>query len=301
MSEPENGKTRGLQQGVLILLALLAAGAGLCRLLKYVDHEGFQDILLSLGVGGALLLLGEVKSLAFGDLKLELERTKAKVEEAASEAKSAKKDAEVARNSATEATTKAEAAKEEATTARNNATEAGTKATTAIKAAEIAKEQAQTSQATAQVSALGVGGKREGKPESITAAVRQVEGDDSKRLVATDDPNKGRFGSRNASLTRELQATVTQSPNSSEIFIVSIELRSKDQEKNPLTGFAQFFLHDTFQNPEPIVAVGPDGVARLSVKAWGAFTVGAVADEGRTRLELDLATLDDAPPLFKSR
>jgi hypothetical protein len=33
----------------------------------------------------------------------------------------------------------------------------------------------------------------------------------------------------------------------------------------------------------------------------GAFTVGVAADDGNTRLELDLAQLPDAPEMFRSR
>ena len=65
-------------------------------------------------------------------------------------------------------------------------------------------------------------------------------------------------------------------------------------------GSVQFFLHDTFANSKPVVAVGPNGVAELTLDAWGAFTVGAIADFGLTRLELDLAELDEAPSSFKS-
>jgi len=63
----------------------------------------------------------------------------------------------------------------------------------------------------------------------------------------------------------------------------------------------QFFLHDTFKNDRPIVTVGPNGAAELKLTAWGAFTVGAIADDGRTKLELDLQTLEDAPVEFRGR
>jgi len=62
----------------------------------------------------------------------------------------------------------------------------------------------------------------------------------------------------------------------------------------------QFYLHPTFANPVQTVPVRY-GVARLDLKAWGSFTAGAVADEGKTRLELDLSTLKDAPKEFRER
>ena len=39
----------------------------------------------------------------------------------------------------------------------------------------------------------------------------------------------------------------------------------------------------------------------LHVVAWGAFTVGAVADEGSTRLELDLTSVPGASSTFYER
>jgi hypothetical protein len=92
---------------------------------------------------------------------------------------------------------------------------------------------------------------------------------------------------------------VIQSTNSG-YYRVYLKLRSLDAEADPLKGSVQFFLHDTFTNSKPVVAVGPNGVAELVLDAWGAFTVGAIADSGLTRLELDLAELDDAPGSFKS-
>jgi hypothetical protein len=50
-----------------------------------------------------------------------------------------------------------------------------------------------------------------------------------------------------------------------------------------------------------VVSVSPAGVAELSIDAWGAFTVGAVADGGLTRLELDLAEHPDFPAEFRAR
>jgi hypothetical protein len=43
------------------------------------------------------------------------------------------------------------------------------------------------------------------------------------------------------------------------------------------------------------------GVATARKRAYRAFTVGAEADEGRTRLELDLAQVPGAPSPFKDR
>jgi hypothetical protein len=65
-------------------------------------------------------------------------------------------------------------------------------------------------------------------------------------------------------------------------------------------GHVQFYLHPTFANWRPVVPV-VDGRAHLSVLSWGAFTVGVLADNGATRLELDLSTLPEADEPWRSR
>jgi hypothetical protein len=67
----------------------------------------------------------------------------------------------------------------------------------------------------------------------------------------------------------------------------------------PLTGTVTFYLHDTFDQPVQRVKVNKNGVARLVVYAYGAFTVGAVADGGKTLLELDLAEDEGFPEEFR--
>ena len=64
-----------------------------------------------------------------------------------------------------------------------------------------------------------------------------------------------------------------------------------------LTGEVAFFYHPTFQVPYERIRVS-DGVARVRLYAYGAFTVGALAEDG-TELELDLASLESAPRAFR--
>ncbi len=68
----------------------------------------------------------------------------------------------------------------------------------------------------------------------------------------------------------------------------------------PLAGSVQFLLHPSFANDRPVVAV-QNGEATLTVMSWGAFTAGAVADGGATKLELDLSQLAGAPEPWRSR
>jgi hypothetical protein len=66
-----------------------------------------------------------------------------------------------------------------------------------------------------------------------------------------------------------------------------------------LKGAVTFHLHDSFEPPARTVTAH-GGEATLKVVAYGAFTVGVEADAGRTKLELDLGDIRDAPKGFKN-
>jgi hypothetical protein len=112
-----------------------------------------------------------------------------------------------------------------------------------------------------------------------------------------DDPQKGQWGGRAVRPARELRARVA--PADPGWFEVTLEIVSTNPV-SPLEGWARFHLHPTFSYSQPEVAVR-QGKATLSLRAWGAFTVGAEADDGQTRLELDLSELKDAPQEFRDR
>jgi cellulose biosynthesis protein BcsQ len=112
--------------------------------------------------------------------------------------------------------------------------------------------------------------------------------------VDPDDPQKGQWGGKNRHNGRELTATVVRvSKNWFEIILTVRTVRSK-----PLTGPVTFHLHQSFENETETVEAD-DGEATLTLHAYGAFTVGAVMDDGRTTLELDLAELKGAPKEFR--
>jgi hypothetical protein len=58
-----------------------------------------------------------------------------------------------------------------------------------------------------------------------------------------------------------------------------------------------FHLHPTFQ-PSTVRVVPRDNEARLTLRAWGAFTVGVTFEGDDARLELDLAECQGAPSWF---
>lgn len=224
---------------VLFLLAAVALAGAAWRMLT-PDREALSRLdgttLLYLGVAGALLLLKDVKSLAFGDYKVEFER----VREIAREAKNAAENA--------------------------------------------------------QSTALGIGKAAEGEGRKMLLATEEITPGN-----VPGDPWKGQFGGASQRNNRELQAEVARIPGSSGLFSVRLRVISTLPKPDPLRGVVQFFLHPTFKDDRPIVTVGPDGVAELKVTSWGAFTVGALADAGGTKLELDLAELEDAPMEFRNR
>lgn len=109
-----------------------------------------------------------------------------------------------------------------------------------------------------------------------------------------DDPQKGQWGGKPSRNGRTLTAAVV--PVTDDWFEVTLRVQGLTPLKDPVV----FYLHPSF-SPNEYTVQPVDGVAVLQIHAYGAFTVGAVADAGRTVLELDLAELSDAPPVFRAR
>lgn len=221
---------------LLIVLAVAVGGAGIYRVFApnestLVRLDG--TTLTYLGVAAALLLLRDVRSLAFGDYKVEFERTR----QMAADAKSTAEDA--------------------------------------------------------QATALSTGAGSAKTLARAGAAAPQPGG-------AHDDPWKGVFGESPVSGGRRLDATVEPMGIDGQIFTVRLYVTATTGDK-PLRGAVQFFIHPTFANDRPIVTVGSNGAAELVLRAYGAFTVGVLADGGETSLELDLAQLPHAPRAFRER
>lgn len=113
-----------------------------------------------------------------------------------------------------------------------------------------------------------------------------------------DDPNKGKFGGDAKRAGRVLEAEISPAGNkTSAACEVILTVRSTDPER-PLTGVVTFHLHPTFGRWEKYNVDVKAGIARDEIVSWGAFTVGAEADNGRTRLELDLARVPGGTSRF---
>jgi hypothetical protein len=120
-----------------------------------------------------------------------------------------------------------------------------------------------------------------------------------KEADTPDDPQKGHWGGRAEVNGRRVSATVRATTLDIDLFNVIIEVISTDP-LNPLNGEVIMHLHPSF--PRNIITVPvQDGMAKLELVAYGAFTVGLECDAGQTLLELDLSNVPDAPPEFKER
>jgi hypothetical protein len=111
-----------------------------------------------------------------------------------------------------------------------------------------------------------------------------------------DDPHKGQFGGRSEQAGRRLSARVSEAARG--WYDVALEVSAAG--RTPLRGEVEFHLHPTFNPPVANVPV-EGGRPATTLRARGAFTEGAVADDGATRLELNLADLTDAPQAFRLR
>jgi KAP family P-loop domain/prokaryotic YEATS domain len=118
-------------------------------------------------------------------------------------------------------------------------------------------------------------------------------------LSASFDNVKGKFGERNEGKNRKLTATVTgRTTLSRNKFRIDLKLESTDKINFPLTGTVTFHLHHTFKNSSIRIVNVENSKAKLTIYAYGAFTVGAVIDNENTSLELDLTTIPGAPMEF---
>jgi hypothetical protein len=183
-------------------------------------------------------------------------------------------------------------------------------AKSAEKAAEEAKREARETKASAEQmkkvtlatkDAIQYGIKEDDSAKAVPAAVSVPNLDLAtvEAALKTDDPWKGRFGSKAQANGRELSAELTRLTELGDTAAISLRVVSTDPLR-PLTGTVQFFIHQSFGKYDPIVPV-IEGKAVLNLTSWGAFTVGAVCDDGATKLELDLSQHPDAWEPWKSR
>jgi len=101
-----------------------------------------------------------------------------------------------------------------------------------------------------------------------------------------NDPLKLHWNGNLEDRGKRISATVEEMPGSG-LYRLKIFVRSIFPQE-PLKGKVKFYLHPTFNNPEPVVEA-IDGEAYLQLVSYGSFTLGAETEDG-AKLKLDLAT-----------
>lgn len=141
-------------------------------------------------------------------------------------------------------------------------------------------------------------------PPPLTTPRRETLLDQSAPLPAGDlktdpeDPNKGKFGGSPKASGRVLEAVIKPAygPRSS---ACDVEIRVRSTEPaRPLTGKVKFYLHPSFGRWKQYSVDVKAGEAKDEITSWGAFTIGVEADEGATRLELDLTKVHGGTKSF---
>lgn len=110
------------------------------------------------------------------------------------------------------------------------------------------------------------------------------------------DIQKGQWGGESSLNGWTISAEVAEISES--WFAIEIEVKGDDGKTAcPVT----FHLHDSFPDPMRRIIPGNKGEILLSLKAYGAFTVGALIECDGTKLELDLSALESAPKIFRQQ
>lgn len=111
------------------------------------------------------------------------------------------------------------------------------------------------------------------------------------------DAQKGRWGGSAENKSRRIELMNIERGSERGTFTIIVRILSTSSD-HPLTGSVWFFLHNTYNNMIREVSV-KNGEAQLKFDSYEAFTIGAVCDDGATKLELDLNELKNVPDEYK--
>ncbi|SFN50543.1 hypothetical protein SAMN05421594_3041 [Chryseobacterium oleae] len=116
-------------------------------------------------------------------------------------------------------------------------------------------------------------------------------------ITHSNDPQKGRFGGRSSANGKTLTADYSQSDLPG-VLNLTIKVSSAEGDLN---SGVYLFLHNSFA--KSIIHLDGNGKKEVEYKipAYGAFTIGAITDNGNTHLELDLERLENFPKDFRNR
>jgi hypothetical protein len=164
------------------------------------------------------------------------------------------------------------------------------------KATEVAEEAMRKTDALNEVLPVAINAHTE-KPKNVARPSNR-----QKNPQHPDDAQKGRWGGKPRDKDRELFVeTIKPLTGDPDNYSIPLGVRSTNPAGRQLgPGKVRFHIHNSFV-PDIIEADVIDGVARITLVAYGAFTVGAeTCDSPPVVLELDLAAPEvDAPKKFK--
>ncbi|MFM9968380.1 MAG: pYEATS domain-containing protein [Burkholderiales bacterium] len=145
---------------------------------------------------------------------------------------------------------------------------------------------------------LGPGSKTSVTPTAAATPVVAVTASPDALPLDADDPNKRQFGNSPAHNGRKLSATIKPLAGTmSSRCQVNISVVSTDPAR-PLVGKVKLHLHPTFGRWSTYDLDVKGGVAEDNIVSYGAFTIGVEADDGKTRLELDLMDMPGGTKRF---
>lgn len=143
--------------------------------------------------------------------------------------------------------------------------------------------------------------------ETAMGKLEQDVGPGSKKATHTkikkpkldpDDPNKNQFGGTPNANGRELSAEIEPDAGpKSRRCQVTITIKSTNTS-NPLKGKVKVFLHPSYEEWESYDLPVKGGIATDTFESYGVFTIGVIADDGETKLELDLMDVPGGTKAF---
>lgn len=114
-----------------------------------------------------------------------------------------------------------------------------------------------------------------------------------------DDPQKERWGGKNEVNFYKLDAVFKKNlATADEPYQITLTVTSTDPNR-PLSGDVYFLLHDSFYKDYLRSEKAVNNAASTEFGSFEAFTVAALVDGGKTKLELDLNSHPDCPDNYK--
>ena len=137
-----------------------------------------------------------------------------------------------------------------------------------------------------------------GTAETAASMVRARKPPPALELPITerDDPHKGRFGGQSERDGFKVTASFRNATRNFVEIILRVESSAHSEMHN--LECVEFYLHDSF-DPDVVPVTFRDGVAELSLLAYGGFTVGVWIACIGLELELDLSKVKGAPRIIR--